>query len=114
MSLVLLPFATEMFDQALVVLSPTLPPQREALGNVVLCGGGSLLPGLGERIQADLEEIVPPSRAVRCTVAEDAENASWIGAAMLGDLKVFDSQWCSRREYDEMGPVIVNKRCVTG
>lgn len=87
---------------------------REALSNIVLCGGGSVLPGLSDRVQRELEGIVPSSRSVRSTLAEDAENAAWMGAAMLADLKSFESLWCGRREYDEMGPLIVNKKCVTG
>lgn len=37
--------------------------------------------------------------------------ASWIGGSILGSLGTFHQMWISKKEYEEHGPNIIEKRC---
>jgi actin-related protein len=50
---------------------------------------------------APTEVIAPPERLY----------SAWIGGSILASLSSFEQMWITRREYDEYGPRIVNRKC---
>lgn len=84
------------------------------LSNVVVTGGSSLLYGFTERLNHELQTLYPGPR-VRIASAPgntaDRKFASWIGGSILASLGTFHQMWISKKEYDEHGPGIVEKRC---
>ena len=42
---------------------------------------------------------------------DEPDHAAWVGASMLGSLSVMSQMWVSKEEYDETGPLIVNRKC---
>lgn len=83
------------------------------LGNVVLTGAGSLIRGLPERIQMELSKIYPSTRVrIQASgMAVERKFASWIGGSIVGSLGTFHQMWISKKEYEEHGASIVEKRC---
>ncbi|KAI9848011.1 MAG: NuA4 histone acetyltransferase subunit [Thelocarpon superellum] len=83
------------------------------LGNVVVTGGTSLLYGFTERLNSELTQMFPGPRVRLSAPGNTAERrfASWIGGSILGSLGTFHQMWISKKEYDEHGPNIVEKRC---
>ncbi|KAI9823595.1 MAG: NuA4 histone acetyltransferase subunit [Thelocarpon impressellum] len=83
------------------------------LGNVVVTGGTSLLYGFTERLNAELLALFPGPRVRLSAPGNTAERrfASWIGGSILGSLGTFHQMWISKKEYEEHGPNIVEKRC---
>uniref|UniRef100_A0A1A7YWD7 Si:ch211-241j12.3 n=1 Tax=Iconisemion striatum TaxID=60296 RepID=A0A1A7YWD7_9TELE len=87
--------------------------RRSLLGNIVLSGGNTLLPGLPERLQAEIKALVPAEvgGAVRVTSPKDRDYLVWRGGAVLANLPTFSSAWISQKEYEEYGPQIVFRKC---
>jgi actin-like protein 6A len=79
--------------------------RREMLGNIILCGGGSLLHGLTERLHAELSAMVPSTFKVRFTNVMKIERqfSCFIGGSILASLGSFQQLWVSKKEYDEDG-----------
>ena len=85
------------------VLTPTL----------ILTGGSTLLPGLGERLHKEIATLVNPRDPgrVRVISPDDRKHAVWSGSAVLAGLSTFPQMCISMQEYDEMGPEIVHRKC---
>ncbi|XP_036066420.1 uncharacterized protein LOC112157760 isoform X3 [Oryzias melastigma] len=80
---------------------------------VVVLGGNTLLPGLPERLQAEVSGLVPADMAVkvRVTSLKDRDFLVWSGGAVLANSPSFSSAWISQEEYEEYGPQIVFRKC---
>ena len=83
------------------------------LANVVLVGGTSLIPHLPDRINAELTRMYPSTRVKVHAAGNFVERkyASWIGGSIMASLGTFHQMWISKKEYDEHGAGIVEKRC---
>ncbi|XP_047184590.1 uncharacterized protein LOC118283677 isoform X2 [Scophthalmus maximus] len=95
------------------ILSSDIDLRRCLLGNIVLSGGNTLLPGLPERLQAEIKSLVPADmgESVRITSPKDRDFSVWSGGAVLANLPTFSSAWISQEEYEEFGPQIVFRKC---
>lgn len=83
------------------------------LSNVVLTGGASMTKGLPERIQQELTRMYPSTkvRVQAAGMAVERKFASWIGGSIVASLGTFHQMWISKKEYEEHGSTIVEKRC---
>ncbi|XP_034755783.1 uncharacterized protein LOC117961323 [Etheostoma cragini] len=95
------------------ILSSDIDLRRCFLGNIVLSGGNTLLPGLPERLQAEIKGLLPTAmgQSVRVTSPKDRDFSVWRGGAVLAQLPTFSSAWISLEEYEEYGPQIVFRKC---
>ena len=83
------------------------------LNNMVVTGSGSLIQGLTSRIQDEMTAAFPSSK-IRIHAAGsivERKFGSWIGGSILASLGTFHQMWISRKEYEEFGASIVEKRC---
>tara|TARA_B110001452_G_scaffold266311_1_gene272856 strand:+ start:828 stop:1658 length:831 start_codon:yes stop_codon:yes gene_type:complete len=89
--------------------------RRELWGSVVVCGGGSLLPGLTERLHARLNQLVPQMqmkvKLIAPTTPQERRFAVWIGGSILASLGSFQQLWMSKQEYDEQGAQGILRKC---
>lgn len=76
-------------------------------------GGNTLLPGLPERLQAEVSGLVPSDsgKVVRVSSPQDRVFSVWRGGAALANLTSVGSSWISQEEYEEQGPQIVFRKC---
>ena len=83
------------------------------LNNLVLVGAGSLLQGLVRRIDAEVNAMFPGPRVRLYAPGSTVERkyASWIGGSILASLGTFHQNWISKKEYEDHGPSIIEKRC---
>jgi actin-related protein len=90
--------------------------------NIVLSGGPSLLPGLGERLKLELEKNVnlnngtksqPTAKLdwVDVKALPNRQYLDWIGGSIFGSLSTFANRCISVDAYNENGPAIVNFKC---
>jgi actin-related protein 4 len=83
------------------------------LANVVVTGGSSLLYHFTDRINFELQNLYPAPRIRLIAPGNIVERkyAAWIGGSILASLGSFHQLWISKKEYEEHGPGIVEKRC---
>lgn len=83
------------------------------LGNVVVTGASSLLFGFTERLNHELMSLFPGPRVRVSAAGHTSERrfGSWIGGSILASLGTFHQMWISKKEYEEHGANIVEKRC---
>ncbi|KAK4782488.1 hypothetical protein SAY86_016590 [Trapa natans] len=67
---------------------------------VVLSGGSACLPGLAERLEKELQELLPPSIAngVRVLPPPYGTNSAWFGAKLISNLSTFPTHWCVKKK----------------
>jgi actin-related protein 4 len=83
------------------------------LQNVVITGGTTLLNGFTDRLVGEIQAAFPGARikVQAAGLTSERKFGSWIGGSILGSLGTFHQMWISRKEYDEFGPSVVEKRC---
>ncbi len=79
--------------------------RKELLSSILLCGGGSLIQGMPERLGWELGQHVPNTLKVKVLAGGAVERkfAAWIGGSVLSCLGTFQQLWVSKSEYDEHG-----------
>lgn len=86
--------------------------QPDLWRNIVLAGGGSLLPGLPNRLEKELKALVPDMAGeIRVIALPERHAGAWIGASIMGSIAGFEHSWATRSEYNDYGPDAVRWRC---
>jgi len=85
--------------------------RKDLLSNVVLSGGNTLFPGLKDRLQKELQALVPPSARVKVIAPQERKYAVWIGGSILASLPTFDPMWVTLDDYKEQGASVIHRRC---
>ncbi|KAK4231173.1 actin-related protein 4 [Podospora fimiseda] len=83
------------------------------LGNVVVTGSTSLLNGFNDRLNVELAALFPgvKIRIHAAGLTSERRFGAWIGGSILASLGTFHQMWISKKEYEENGAGIVEKRC---
>ncbi|KAF1843623.1 actin-like protein-like protein 6A [Cucurbitaria berberidis CBS 394.84] len=83
------------------------------LSNIVVTGGSTLLYKFNERLNYEINNIYPSTRNKLIAPGSVVERkyAAWIGGSILASLGSFHQLWISKKEYEEHGAGIVEKRC---
>jgi len=89
--------------------------------NIILSGGTTLIPGLAERLEKEVQAMMPMNARVRVSAPDDRYLAVWLGASILSSLSTFDRSWVYAKSdphasppvlgYDEYGPRLVHMMC---
>ena len=113
-------------DEAAITKAQTIPALIKAaldgvdvdlrpnlLGNVVVTGSTSLLNGFNDRLNHELTNMYPGLKIKLHAAGLTSERrfGAWIGGSILASLGTFHQMWISRKEYEENGAGIVEKRC---
>lgn len=82
------------------------PEQRKDLyGNLVLCGGSTLFPGIADRLQKELVDWAPSWAKIKIMAPPERKYSVWIGGSILASLDDFLERHCvSMERYEEIGP----------
>lgn len=83
--------------------------RKELYQNIVLSGGSTMFPGLKERLQKELNKLVPENVEIRIVAPPERRYSVWIGGSILSSLKTFQRLWISRKEYQEQGASIIKR-----
>lgn len=86
--------------------------------NIILTGGAASVEGLGDRLKNELDRVVYfTNSSGRNRVLNSASTnlervcGSWIGGSILGSMGSFHEMWISRKEFNEYGAGIIDKKC---
>jgi actin-related protein len=83
----------------------------DLFGNIVLSGGSTLYPGFKERLQKEMNALVPDSTVIEIIAPPERKYSVWIGGSILSSLSTFEEMWIKKKEYEESGPSIVHRKC---
>ena len=86
--------------------------RRDLYQNIVLSGGTTMLPGIGERMTKEICALAPSTVKVKVIAPPERKYSVWIGGSILSSLSTFQQMWISKAEYDESGPTIVHRKCI--
>lgn len=89
-----------------VIASVDIDLRTQIAHNIIVTGGTLLVPGLTERLSAELL-AANPGLKIRLHAlgnAHERTNQTWIGGSVLASLGTFHQMWVSKEEYDEAGP----------
>jgi len=81
--------------------------------NIVLTGGNTLFNGLMDRLNNELSMLAPGIK-IRIHASGNSSERKfgvWNGGSILSSLGTFHQLWISKKEYEEIGKSIVEKRC---
>ena len=81
------------------------------LRNIFLSGGTSLLPGLQERLKAEIVALAPPGSTVEVHARDNRHHAAFLGAAILARLSSFHQSVVTEEEWNSKGADALNKWC---
>ncbi|KAK3008193.1 hypothetical protein RJ639_015363 [Escallonia herrerae] len=67
---------------------------------VVLAGGTACLPGVAERLEKELRELLPPSMSngIRVLPPPFGADSAWFGAKLVSNLSTFHGSWCMTKK----------------
>mmetsp|Transcript_19191 Transcript_19191/g.28325 ORF Transcript_19191/g.28325 Transcript_19191/m.28325 type:complete len:377 (-) Transcript_19191:118-1248(-) len=85
--------------------------RKDLYGNIVLSGGTTMFPGIGDRMTKELTGLAPSTMKIKVVAPPERKYSVWIGGSILASLSTFQSMWISKAEYDESGPSIVHRKC---
>jgi len=85
--------------------------RKDLWANIVISGGNTVFPGIGERMTKEMTALAPITTKVKVIAPPERKYSAWIGGSILASMNSFQRMWISREEYDEFGPDIVHKKC---
>eukprot|EP00477_Mikrocytos_mackini_P000944 GAHX01001014.1.p1 GENE.GAHX01001014.1~~GAHX01001014.1.p1 ORF type:complete len:434 (+),score=101.44 GAHX01001014.1:38-1303(+) len=91
--------------------------RKELFGNIVVCGGSFKINGYKDRLEEELEGLGNNmSSVIKIKVSknehiDELENSCWIGGSILSSLGTFQSMWVAKKEYEEYGENVLDKKC---
>lgn len=100
--------------QSLSVLPPLV--QATMLSNVLVVGGGSKIPGLIRRLEAELRSRIKTEWQVRVRAMQDPITSTWLGGARMANKfpSVVREYGVTREEYFEHGSAWISRRFLNG
>jgi len=91
--------------------------RRIVYEHLMICGGGSCIAGVQDRLLAESRLLAPPSISPAAVATPDYmpkhthRYAAWMGGAILAKVVFPQSHHMTRAEYDERGPTAMHNKC---
>jgi actin-related protein len=98
---------------AATILKCDLDTRRDLFENIVIGGGNTLYPGFAERLKQEVVGLATQSMRVNVVQPGERQFAAWKGGAVFATLPTIDDLWIPRSEYDEIGPDVVHRECIS-
>jgi actin len=88
------------------------PDLREKMfGNIVCSGGKNMFPGIAERIAEEIKTLSNTLSKIKVVAPPERIKTVWLGGSILASLSTFKQLSITKKDYDEIGLSIVEKRC---
>ena len=86
--------------------------RKELYANIVLAGGNTMFPGIGDRLHKELSILAPNDLKLKVISPPERKYSIWIGGSILGSLSTMENMWITKSSYEECGPSIIQKMCL--
>ena len=93
------------------ILTCDLDVRKDLYSNIILSGGSTMFPGLGERLYKEIKALAPQTMKVKVIAGPDRKYAVWRGGSTLSVLSTFAGMWITKEDYSEFGETIVHRKC---
>lgn len=86
--------------------------KKDLFENVVVVGGNTSYKGFSQRLYHELSARSPAAFRTKI-IGEDRRRVdmAWLGGSILASLESFDPMWVTRKEFEEHGASIVDRKC---
>lgn len=87
--------------------------QHVLLANIIV-GGGNIYEGFQEKLKNSLEQAVfpaLPNNKIKLLASPESATSAWIGGSIVASLGSLHEMWVSRKEYDEFGANVLDRKC---
>lgn len=91
------------------ILKSDMDLRSTLFSNIVLSGGTTLLPGLGDRLLHEVRGRAPERTRIRISAPPERRESAWVGGSILASLATFKNMWVGRGEYEEYGSSILHR-----
>jgi len=68
--------------------------------------------GIADRLKKEISDLAPNIKTVKVVAYEELKYGAWFGGSILSSLPIFPQIVITKEEYDEVGPRIVNIKCL--
>ena len=86
--------------------------RKDLYNNIVLAGGTTMFPGIGDRLKKEVISLAPSSMKVEVFPPPERKYSCWIGGSILSALQGFDPMWITKADYEENGGAqFVHRKC---
>ena len=88
--------------------------KKEMYSSIFVCGGNTLFQGFPEYLQNQIMKYAPSNIKIKVLThpsPTERKFSSWIGGSILSSLGTFHQIWFSKQEYEEHGPVLIERKC---
>ena len=92
------------------IMKSDIDIRKDLYANIVLSGGGTMFPGLADRMQKELTTLALSAMKVKVIAPPERKCSVWIGGSILACLSTFQDKCVSKQEYDECGPSIIHRK----
>ncbi|EFC48282.1 hypothetical protein NAEGRDRAFT_46504 [Naegleria gruberi] len=93
------------------VESMDIDNKREMYENIVLSGAATLTEGFCQRLQYEVQQLIPESVTCRVVAGNERHNNVWLGCSVLGSMTNYlYGMTMKSEEYDENGPSWVHRK----
>ena len=87
--------------------------RKNLYANIVLTGGNTMFNGLSERLEKEVAILAPSAKKIKIVTPLERKYSAWKGGSLVTALPTFTNDlWVSKKEYEEFGASIVNKKCL--
>ena len=93
------------------ILKCDMDVRKDMYANIVLSGGNTMFPGIGERMAKEITALAPPTIKIKVIAPPERKSSVWIGGSILASLSTFQQMCIRKQEYDESGPAIIHRKC---
>merc|ERR1712137_1321606 len=95
------------------IMKCDLDIRKDLYENIVLSGGTTMFEGIGDRMNQEITALAPSSMQVKVIAPPERKFSVWIGGSILSSLSTFGNMWILHDEFDEVGPSIVHRKCLS-
>ncbi|KAF8817955.1 actin-related protein ARP1 [Cardiosporidium cionae] len=93
------------------IMKCDLDLRKDLYNNIILSGGSTMFPGIGERLSRELTRLAPSTMKIKVVAPPERKYSVWIGGSILSSLSTFQQMWVTKEEYDEAGPSVIHRKC---
>lgn len=84
--------------------------RSELYSGIVMCGGLSMIPGIGARLKDELETSL--EKMVNVVTSEESYVVAWMGAATFAGIPDAQRMWVTKKQYEEHGAKIIKNKFI--